>query len=56
VGVWEDGNAGGDRKHTSFVDNPQFLLRARPGTNLIVLLQDTLEPSREYAQPDLTLT
>lgn len=47
VGVWEDGNAGGDRKHTSFVDNPQFLLRARPGTNLIVLLQDTLEPSRE---------
>ena len=31
VGEWGDGNAGGDRKHTSFVDNPQFLLRAAAG-------------------------
>ena len=50
VGKWEDGNAGGDRKHTSFVDNPQFLLRAPKGTNLTVLLQDTDEPTREQSK------
>ena len=47
VGHWQDGNAGGDRKHTSFVDNPQFLVKAPAGTNLCVVLQDTLEASRE---------
>lgn len=47
VGGWEDGNAGGDRKHTSFVDNPQFVLKAPKGTNFTILLQDTLEPTRE---------
>ena len=46
VGNWEDGNAGGDRTHTSFSDNPQYLLRAPPGTNLTILLQDTLEDAR----------
>ena len=30
-----------------FVDNPQFLLKAPAGTNLTILLQDTLEASRE---------
>ena len=47
VGEWADGTAGGDRKHTSFVDNPQYLLRAPQGANLCIVLQDTLEASRE---------
>ena len=33
--------------HTSFVDNPQFLLRAKAGTNLTLVLQDTLEDKRQ---------
>jgi len=44
---WEEGNAGGDRTHTSFADNPQFLLRAAPGTNLCLVLHDTLEDTRQ---------
>jgi len=47
IAEWKDGNAGGDRKHSSFVDNPQFLIKAKAGTNLTILLQDTLEATRE---------
>jgi hypothetical protein len=39
AGEWGEGTAGGDRMHTSFVDNPQYLLKAAAGTNLCVLLQ-----------------
>ena len=42
-GAWEEGCAGGDRMHTSFVDNPQFILRAKPGTNLCLVLHDVDE-------------
>ena len=49
-GRWADGNAGGDRKHTTFVENPQFLLRAPAGTNLCVVLIDTEEATREQAR------
>ena len=44
---WTDGNAGGDRKHSSFVDNPQFLLRAPMGANVCLVLQDVDEAARE---------
>ena len=44
---WTDGNAGGDRKHSSFVDNPQFLLRAPKGANVCLVLQDVDEAARE---------
>ena len=44
---WEEGNAGGDRMHTSFVDNPQFILRAKPGTNLCLVLHDVDEDKRQ---------
>ena len=44
---WTDGNAGGDRKHSSFVDNPQFLLRAPKGANVCLVLQDVDEAVRE---------
>lgn len=47
AGEWKDGNAGGERTHTSFVDNPQFLMRAPPGANLCIVLQDTLEEKRQ---------
>jgi len=47
IAEWGDGTAGGDRKHTSFVDNPQFLLRAPQGANVCIVLQDTLEATRE---------
>ena len=44
-GAWEEGCAGGDRMHTSFVDNPQFILRAKPGTNLCLVLHDVEVPA-----------
>jgi hypothetical protein len=47
---WTDGNAGGDRKHASFVDNPQFLLRAPKGANVCLVLQDVDEAAREQAR------
>eukprot|EP00965_Chrysotila_dentata_P202376 6181090-Pleurochrysis_carterae.AAC.6 len=47
VGQWDDSNAGGDRTHTTFVDNPQILLRAKPGTNLCIVLHDTLEDTKQ---------
>ena len=31
VGNWGEGTAGGDRTHTSFVDNPQIVLKVRQG-------------------------
>ena len=46
-GAWEEGCAGGDRMHTSFVDNPQFILRAKPGTNLCLVLHDVDEDKRQ---------
>ena len=33
--------------HTSFTDNPQFVLRAAAGTNLCILLQDVEEDQRQ---------
>ena len=39
VGEWKEGTSGGDRMNTSFVDNPQYLLRAPAGTNLCIVLQ-----------------
>ena len=50
VGSWSDGCAGGDRKHSSFVENPQYLIRAPAGTNLCVVLMDTEEATREQAR------
>jgi len=47
VGEWKDGNAGGDRTHTSFVDNPQYILKAPPGANVCLVLHDVLEDQRQ---------
>ena len=47
VGRWEEGTAGGDRTHTSFVDNPQFVLKAPAGTNLCIVLHDVEEDTRQ---------
>mmetsp|Transcript_8106 Transcript_8106/g.20105 ORF Transcript_8106/g.20105 Transcript_8106/m.20105 type:complete len:1749 (-) Transcript_8106:113-5359(-) len=46
-GEWGETTSGGDRMHTSFPDNPQFLVRAPKGTNLCIVLQDTLEEKRQ---------
>ena len=50
IGEWKDGNAGGDRTHTSFVDNPQYILKAPPGTNVCLVLHDVLEDQRQKAR------
>ena len=47
VGSWGEHTAGGDRTHTSFVDNPQFVLRAPAGTNFCVVLHDCEEDARQ---------
>ena len=45
-GAWRQGEtpaettAGGDRTHVSFVDNPQFLVRAAAGTRMTIVLKD----------------
>ena len=40
MGRWEEGTAGGGRTHASFVDNPQFVLKAPAGTNMCIVLRD----------------
>ena len=47
VGNWGESTAGGDRTHTSFVDNPQIVLRAPAGTNLCIVLHDCEEDTRQ---------
>lgn len=47
VGEWRHGNAGGDRTHTSFADNPQFILKAPPDANVCLVLHDVLEDTRQ---------
>lgn len=46
-GSWGETTAGGDRMHTSFTDNPQFVLRAAAGTNMCIMLQDVEEDQRQ---------
>ena len=47
VGYWDEGTAGGDRTHTSFVENPQYILKASAGTNLCIVLHDSDEDKRQ---------
>lgn len=47
MGEWKEGNAGGDRTHTSFVDNPQYILKAPRGANVCLLLHDVNEDQRQ---------
>ena len=47
VGEWREGNAGGDRTHTSFVDNPQYVLKVPADANVCLVLHDLLEDQRQ---------